>query len=158
MCNFNLNCLRLAQTVQISEKDGPQKKQWSLNEVVTVSHRQPTTGSISATWCAARRLNTPCPCVSRHRSYSSPPNNGCFENAMILASCRQNVTPTACAGDTPSAMSHGSRNTQTKAKTTQRGDGCACHGRHVGASPSLASAYRAPRPYCWACFTKGTRQ
>jgi hypothetical protein len=26
--------------------------------------------------------------VSRQRSYSSPPNNGCFENAMILVSFR----------------------------------------------------------------------
>ena len=51
-------------------------------------HLQPTTSSIFATWCAARRLNTPCPWVSRQRSYLSSPNNGCFGNAMIPASVR----------------------------------------------------------------------
>ena len=62
----------------------PQKElEWSCS-----CHRYLTTSSISATWCASRRLNTPCPWVSRQRPYSSPPNNGCFENVMSLASVR----------------------------------------------------------------------
>ena len=126
MCNFNLNCLILAQIVQISKKDGPQKKmqfEWSCS-----CHRQRT---------------TPCLWVSRQRSYSSPPNNGCFENAII--------TRTVCAGDAPSAMV---AVTPKLNQNDPKGFGCAGHGRHVGASPNLASAYKAPRPYCWKRLTK----
>ena len=66
----------------------------------------------------------------------------------------QNVTRSVCAGDTPSAIGHGSSNKQTKAKTTQEEvDVLATPGTRV---------YRQdqPRhikhhvPYCWTCVTK----
>ena len=37
VCDFNLNSLLVAQIVQISEKDGPTKKQRSLNEDMAVT-------------------------------------------------------------------------------------------------------------------------
>ena len=51
-------------------------------------HWQPTTCSISAMWCAARRLNTACPWASRQRSYSSPPNNDFTPSAMVAETCK----------------------------------------------------------------------
>jgi hypothetical protein len=80
---FPARCLDSSDIREGLTKNKTTEFEWSCG-----CHRQPTTSSIFATWCAAWRLNTPCPWVSRQRSYLSSPNNGCFGNAMIPASVR----------------------------------------------------------------------